>query len=96
MSRPITFRFQLFVAGNTQNSTLAIANLTKLCRTQLQDQCHIEIVDVFNQPKRALAQAVFLTPTLIKLGPPPITRIVGTLSQTETVLHALGLDPVHA
>ncbi|MDD5333234.1 MAG: circadian clock KaiB family protein [Rhodoferax sp.] len=54
----------------------------------------IEVVDVFRQPQRALADAVFMTPTLIKLAPLPQRAIVGTLSQTQTVLQALGLEAV--
>jgi circadian clock protein KaiB len=33
-----------------------------------------------------------MTPTLVRLAPAPVRRIVGTLSQTEAVLIALGLD----
>jgi circadian clock protein KaiB len=38
-----------------------------------------------------LAERIFLTPTLIKLTPAPLRRIVGTLSQTLPVMLALGL-----
>jgi circadian clock protein KaiB len=34
-----------------------------------------------------------MTPTLVKLAPQPVKRIVGTLRQTRTVLQALGLEP---
>jgi hypothetical protein len=34
-----------------------------------------------------------MTPTLVKLGPAPVRRIVGTLSETSTVLRTLGLEP---
>jgi circadian clock protein KaiB len=37
-----------------------------------------------------------MTPTLIKLAPTPIRRIVGTLSRTENVLLVLGLEAVAA
>jgi circadian clock protein KaiB len=90
-NRPIGFRFQLYVAGDAQNSMQAIANLRALCRTHLQDQYEIEIVDVFLQPKRALAEGIFMTPTLLKLAPAPTRKIVGTLSQTGIVLQSLGL-----
>jgi circadian clock protein KaiB len=52
----------------------------------------VEVVDVFLHPERALADGVFLTPTLVKLAPLPQQVIVGTLSQTEIVLQALGLE----
>jgi len=48
-------------------------------------------VDVFLAPKRALAEGIFMTPTLLKLAPAPVRKIVGTLSQTGIVLQSLGL-----
>ena len=91
MSRGALYRFRLYVAGDAQNSAQAIANLEALCREHLPDRHTIEIVDVFREPERALADSIFMTPTLIKLGPHPVRRIVGTLSQSQPVLHALGL-----
>jgi circadian clock protein KaiB len=91
MKRPVMFKFLLYVAGDALNSTQAIANLAALCRAHLQDRYQIEVVDVFKDPQRALADGIFMTPTLIKLAPSPVRRIVGTLSQTQTVLLALGL-----
>jgi circadian clock protein KaiB len=85
------FKFRLYVAGNTPNSTQAIANLTALCRAHLRDRHEIEVVDVFRQPQRALVDRILMTPTLVKLAPSPERRIVGTLSQTQPVLQALGL-----
>ena len=96
MSRRALFKFRLYVAGDTQNSVNAIANLTALCRAHLPDRHEIEVVDVFREPKRALADAILMTPTLVKLTPSPVRRIVGTLSQTIPVLQALGLGTVAA
>lgn len=92
MSRRATYRFRLYVAGNAMNSALAITNLKALCKTSLLKRHEIEIVDVLREPKRALADSVFMTPTLVKLTPPPTQRIVGTLAQTQSVLNALGLE----
>jgi circadian clock protein KaiB len=86
------FKFRLYIAGDAQNSVQAVANLGALCRTYLQDRHEIEVVNVFQAPERALADGIFMTPALIKLAPTPVRRIVGTLSQTLPVLHALGLD----
>jgi circadian clock protein KaiB len=88
------FKFRLFVAGDTLNSARAVANLKALCRDHLPDRHEIEIVDVFREPKRALVDGIFMTPTLVKLSPAPAKKIVGTLSQTETVLQALELESV--
>jgi circadian clock protein KaiB len=86
------YKFRLYVAGDAENSAQAMANLNAICRTQLLGRHDIEIVNVFREPKRALADGIFMTPTLVKLAPsPPPQRIVGTLSQTQPVLQALGL-----
>jgi len=80
------------VAGDAQNSVQAVANLAAFCRAYLADRHEIEVVNVFQAPERALADGIFMTPALIKLAPPPIRRVVGTLSQTQPLLDALGLD----
>jgi len=93
MPRSTLYKFRLYIAGDTQNSAHAVANLNTLCRARLPQRHNIEIVNVFREPKRALADGIFMTPTLIKLLPLPSLRIVGTLSHMPTVLQALGLEP---
>jgi circadian clock protein KaiB len=95
-AKSMSFRFRLYVAGDAQNSAQAVANLGAICKEHLPEGCDIEIVDVFREPKRALADGVLMTPTLVKLAPAPAPkRIIGTLSQTRPVLDALGL-PAHS
>ena len=96
MSRRTQFKFRLYVADDAQNSAKAIANLAAICREYLHDRYEIEIVDVYKDPKRALADGVLMTPTLIRVSPLPVRRIVGTLGQTQLVLDALGLEPAAA
>jgi circadian clock protein KaiB len=91
MSRRATYRFRLYIAGDTVNSTQAIANLTALCHAHLLDRHEIEIIDVFLQPQRALADGILMTPILVKISPAPARRIVGTLSHEQVVLQTLGV-----
>lgn len=87
-----TFKFRLYVAGDALNSVQASFNLAEVCRTHLPGRHEIDIVDVFQQPQRALADGIFLTPTLVKLTPGPARKIVGSLSQTQPLLAALGIE----
>jgi circadian clock protein KaiB len=87
-----SFQFRLYIAGDTQNSTQALANLTAICRARIPHRYKIEVVDLFKEPKRALADGVLMTPTLVILSPPPIRKIVGTLSEKEPLLQVLGVD----
>jgi circadian clock protein KaiB len=96
MSARMMLKFRLYVAGDALNSTQAVANLNAICLAYLPGRHEIEVVDVFQEPKRALADGIMMTPTLVKLGPLPARRIVGTLSEEHSVLRALGLQPVAA
>lgn len=91
MDRGTKIRFRLYLAGGAHNSVEALANLTALCREFLPDQHDIELIDVFQDPKRALAEGIFMTPTLVRIQPLPSVQIVGTLSEPRTVLLSLGL-----
>jgi len=96
MSRDDTYRLRLYVAGEAQNSVEALANLTAICKAALPERHSIEIIDVFKDPSRALADRVFMTPSLVKVSPAPMRTIVGTLSDADKVLSALGLSAVAA
>ena len=92
MSRRTKYKFRLYVAGDAPNSAQAQANLIALCETHLPDRYEIEVVDVLKDPMVALKDNVLMTPTLLKLSPAPVRRIVGALSQMQTVLDTLGLE----
>ena len=96
MNRDPKFHFRLYVAGDTHNSTQARANLAAFCRNYLPDRYEIEVFDVLREPKRALADGVFLTPALVRLKPLPVRKIIGNLRHTEVLLHALGLEKMLA
>ncbi len=86
MSRQTKYKFRLYVTGDSPNSAQAQVNLTALCKTHLADRYEIEVVDVLKAPMVALNESILFTPTLIKLSPPPVRKIVGSLSQMQAVL----------
>ena len=92
MKDSVCFVFELYVAAQASNSAQAVSNLRAICKAHLPHRHEIEVVDVFEQPARALANRVFMTPTLVLLAPDPICRLVGNLSDTPVVLRALGLE----
>jgi circadian clock protein KaiB len=92
MTRRSIYKFRLYVADHTTNSSQAIENLHALCRTHLSGRHEIEIVDVFKEPQRALLEGIRMTPTLLRLAPLPIRSIVGTLMDAQRVLETLELD----
>ena len=90
----VAYSFRLYIAGEAANSARALANLQELCRRHLAGRHSIEVVDVFREPGRALADAIFMTPTLLRLAPSPSRKIVGTLSDHATLMQTLDLPEV--
>jgi len=87
--RPPGVRLRLYVAGSAPNSVRAIANCRAICAEHFASGHYLEIVDMLEHPKRALADGVIVTPTLLRLLPLPAQRIIGNLSDTNQVLLAL-------
>ena len=83
--------FRIYLAGGAPNSVRALANLYALCHKHFPGSHRIEVIDVLKEPMRALAEAILVTPTVVKLSPAPEQQIIGNLSEEEEVLRALGL-----
>jgi circadian clock protein KaiB len=92
MSRRPVYKFRLFIAADTLNSVQAASNLNALCKAHLAGRHEIEVIDVFKDSKRALAEGIRMTPTLVKLAPGPERRIIGSLTDTDRVMQTLGLN----
>jgi len=82
-------RLRLYIAGNAPNSLRAITNLKAICDEHFPMECVLEIVDLLVHPARALADGIIVTPTLLKLFPLPVQKVIGTLSDTNQVCLAL-------
>jgi len=83
--------FRLYLAGGAPNSVRAFANLYAICRKHFPGSHRIEVIDVLKEPLRALAEAILVTPTVVKISPLPEQQIIGDLSEEEQVLRVLGL-----
>jgi len=80
---------RLYIAGEAPNSLSAIANVNAICEAHFPTGYNIEIVDMLQQPLRALANGIIVTPTLLRLAPTPVRRLIGNLSDAAQVLLTL-------
>jgi circadian clock protein KaiB len=88
------YKLRLFVTGSTPRSARAIANMRKICEENLHGRYDLEVVDVYENPDATRELQIVATPTLVKLLPEPLRRIIGDLSDEERVLAGLNLTPV--
>ena len=82
-------RLRLYVAGNAPNSLRAIANVRAICDQHFASGHEIEIVDLLEQPLRALDDGIIVTPTLLRLRPLPVQRLIGDLGDALQVRQTL-------
>lgn len=83
---------KLYVSGMSMRSMEAIENIKKLCDEYLHDAFSLEIIDLYKNPELASRQQIVFSPSLIKDFPLPKKILVGTFSDTEKVINALGIS----
>ncbi len=82
---------KLYVAGNTPNSVRALKMLKNIMEQEFQGVYALKVIDVIKNPHLAEEDKILATPTLAKVLPPPVRRIIGDLSDREKVLIGLNL-----
>jgi circadian clock protein KaiB len=91
-TRPVgKYVLRLFVAGATARSHQAVLRVRQLCEAELKDNCTLEVIDIYQQPKLARANQIVATPTLIKEFPRPVRRFIGNLLNTAGLFAELDL-----
>ena len=90
MSPRKTYILKLYVAGNTPNSMRALKTLRNILDEEFRGVYALKVIDVLKNPQLAEEDKILATPTLAKILPPPVRRIIGDLSYRERVL--IGLD----
>jgi circadian clock protein KaiB len=85
---------RLYVTGMTPRSARAINNLRAICDQYLAGRYDLEVIDIYQQPVLTKGEQIVAAPTLIKKLPLPVCRIIGDMSNRDSVL--LGLDLVRA
>jgi circadian clock protein KaiB len=82
---------RLYVAGTTARSMVAINNLRNICNKHFQNPYDLEIIDIYQHPEIAGKAQIIAAPTLVKLAPGPVCRVIGDLSNEEKVLFVLNV-----
>lgn len=87
------YKLQLFITGSTPRSTAAIENMRRICAERLEGNYDLEVIDVYQHPESTRDFQIVATPTLVKVLPEPLRKIIGDLSDRERVLAGLNLAP---
>lgn len=90
-AEPESFQLRLYVAGESHKSLTALANLKHLCLKLLDARYEIEVIDLVEHPQLAAGDEISAIPTLVRLRAEPMRKMVGDLSDPESVIVGLQL-----
>lgn len=79
---------KLYLLGASAQNDQLVAALGELLKAHKVEH-QLIVRDVLQHPAEAMDDGVYATPTLIKRGPPPKARVIGSLIQSERLLHDL-------
>lgn len=88
------YLLRLYITGKSARSERAIANLRRLCVEALRGDYDMEVIDLVEHPDLSSVERILATPTLVKVSPLPMRRVIGDLSDTASVLRGLDLDGI--
>lgn len=84
------FVFRLFIGGQNPSTERTLQSLHQLLEQLLRQPYTLKIIDILKHPEQAELNLISATPTLVKVWPEPVRRIVGELDNLERVLQVLG------
>ena len=90
-SQRATFEFRLYTTGATPRSTRAVRNIVCFCKKYLAGRYRLKVIDLYERPEEASIAQVVAAPTLVKLRPEPVRRIIGDMSDEDSIRRTLGL-----
>jgi circadian clock protein KaiB len=82
---------RLYVAGSGPRSIRAVQNTKRICERELAGRYDLEVIDIYKEPGRAFKDQIVAIPTLIKVAPGLLRRMVGDLSETALLRQQLDL-----
>ena len=73
----VEYVLRLYVSGQTPRSILAIENMRRICAEYLDQHYTLEVIDIYQHPEACQQGQIIAAPTLIKVLPHPLRRIIG-------------------
>jgi circadian clock protein KaiB len=80
---------RLFVSGNSAATERTLHSLHQILEKSLSHPYTLKVIDVFKHPEQAEADQITATPTLIRVWPLPVRRIVGEFDDMGMILRLL-------
>ncbi len=80
---------RLFVAGNSTTTKQTLEIIHQLLEKELQHPYTLKVIDISKHPEQAETHQVSATPTLLRVWPKPVRRIIGELEDSSKILQII-------
>ena len=87
------YLLRLYVSGSMLKSAVAVDNIKRICEQYLKGRYDLKVIDICRRPNLARREQIVAAPTLIKRLPLPLRKLIGDLSNQDSVLLGLDLRP---
>ena len=84
--------FSLYVSGESGRILQAINNLKEMVSEHLKGQAKVEVIDILDDPQKAVNAGICATPTIVKQLPEPLKKSIADLSDIEEIMFWLDIN----
>ena len=92
---PKPWVLRLYVTDATPKSARAIVNARRILEEHLRGQYSLEILNIAEHVALASSDQIVAAPTLLRVEPLPVRRIIGDMSDAARVLKGLQVPEAH-
>jgi circadian clock protein KaiB len=78
--------FRLFISSDNATAEKSLSNIHQLLEQGLDSPYTLKVIDINKNPEQAITHQVVVTPTLVRVEPKPVRRIVGQFDDLQRVL----------
>ena len=86
VQRGSTYVLRLFISGDNADADKTLSNIHQLLERGLDSPYTLKVIDIDNNPQQAARDGILVTPTLVRVSPLPVRRIVGQLEDIDRIL----------
>lgn len=76
----------LYISSNSHSAEQTLSSIHQLLEEGLNNPYTLKIIDIAKNPEQAVAHQILITPTLVRISPKPIRRVVGQLNDIKRIL----------
>lgn len=82
-------KFRLYISGHNNDTDRAIDSFNRLLDLKFSGDYSLDVINMLIHPERAVRDDITVTPTLVKVNPPPERKMFGDIKAMERFIDLL-------